>query len=512
MPRLFYQTMQDNAGNLLFGVSGTMRLAGTSTLATIYGDEALTVIVPNPMTNHPNYGTFKCYLGPGNYDFYMAKAGYTFETLTGVQGSGTMASQDATAVVITGGSATFSGPLVANAGATVNGLLTANGGAAIPSTLTANAVIVSGGMSANGAVNLGSTLVAAGLITASGGLTVPHTITVNELVVAGAMSAGGAVVLGGAVAVNGALTANAGATVTGTLTTNAVSVTGLLTANGDATVHGLLTANGGAAIPGTLTANAVIASGGMSVTGAVTLGATLAVNGLLTANAGATVTGTLTTNAVTITGVLNVPGTSQTDGKAVFRGNPVNDFGLEVFPGFAFLERLCIGGVHADLSSLKASLTYNKSASEHGMVFRAAGADTGSLTQIFTNVAGTQVGSISTSATVTAFNTTSDARLKHDIAPLEDAASLVQRLRPVRFRWTADDAPGVGLLAHELQAEIPDAVTGAPDAVDADGRVQPQQVDYSKLVPYLVSAVQTLVRQVETLTARLATLEAAAEA
>ena len=54
MSRLFYHVMQDNAGNLLFDVSGTMRIAGTGTLATIYGDEALTVILPNPMTNHPH--------------------------------------------------------------------------------------------------------------------------------------------------------------------------------------------------------------------------------------------------------------------------------------------------------------------------------------------------------------------------------------------------------------------------------------------------------------------------
>ena len=65
MSRLFYHVMQDNVGNLLFDVSGTMRLAGTGTLATIYGDEALTVILPNPMTNHPSFGSFKCFLGAG---------------------------------------------------------------------------------------------------------------------------------------------------------------------------------------------------------------------------------------------------------------------------------------------------------------------------------------------------------------------------------------------------------------------------------------------------------------
>lgn len=106
MSRLFYQVMQDNVGNLLFDVSGTMRIAGSGTLATIYGDEALTVILPNPMTNHPSFGSFKCFLGPGDYDFYMAKAGYTFETLTGLQGGGTMVEQDASAVAITGGSVT----------------------------------------------------------------------------------------------------------------------------------------------------------------------------------------------------------------------------------------------------------------------------------------------------------------------------------------------------------------------------------------------------------------------
>ena len=105
MARLFYHVMQDNVGNLLFDVSGTMRIAGTGTLATIYGDEALTVILPNPMTNHPSFGSFKCFLGAGDYDFYMAKSGYTFETLTGVQGHGTMAQLDASAVAITGGTA-----------------------------------------------------------------------------------------------------------------------------------------------------------------------------------------------------------------------------------------------------------------------------------------------------------------------------------------------------------------------------------------------------------------------
>ena len=125
MSRLFYHVMQDNEGNLLFGVSGTMRVAGSGTLATIYGDEELTVVLPNPMTNHPSFGSFKCFLGAGDYDFHMAKAGYTFETLTGVQGHGTLAQQDADAVAITGGNATLGTLTTANAtitGGSVTGL------------------------------------------------------------------------------------------------------------------------------------------------------------------------------------------------------------------------------------------------------------------------------------------------------------------------------------------------------------------------------------------------------
>jgi hypothetical protein len=45
-------------------------------------------------------------------------------------------------------------------------------------------------------------------------------------------------------------------------------------------------------------------------------------------------------------------------------------------------------------------------------------------------------------------------------------------------------------MAHELQAVIPYMVTGNKDAVDATGNILPQAVDYSKLTPILVKAIQ----------------------
>jgi len=119
------------------------------------------------------------------------------------------------------------------------------------------------------------------------------------------------------------------------------------------------------------------------------------------------------------------------------------------------------------------------------------------------NVAGTQVGSILTTGSGTSFGTTSDVRLKHAIATLTGALERVRALRPVTFTWNADDTPGIGFLAHELQAQIPEAVTGEPDAVDAQGDVVPQQVDNSKVVPWLVGAIQQLLARVEALEATL---------
>ena len=49
-----------------------------------------------------------------------------------------------------------------------------------------------------------------------------------------------------------------------------------------------------------------------------------------------------------------------------------------------------------------------------------------------------------------------------------------------------------GFLAHEAQAVVPECVTGAKDAVDADGNPEYQGIDQSKLVPLLVKTIQEL--------------------
>jgi hypothetical protein len=139
--------------------------------------------------------------------------------------------------------------------------------------------------------------------------------------------------------------------------------------------------------------------------------------------------------------------------------------------------------------------------SQHGIIIVPTGADASpGAALLLRNVAGTDVGSITTTAAATQFNTTSDSRLKTGVDDLTGELALIQALRPVSFRWRATDAPGVGFLAHEVAAHVQGVITGDEGAVDEDGQIRAQQIDLSKLVPYLVGAIKTMA-------ARLAVLE-----
>jgi hypothetical protein len=125
----------------------------------------------------------------------------------------------------------------------------------------------------------------------------------------------------------------------------------------------------------------------------------------------------------------------------------------------------------------------------------------------FENPNGT-VGQIQTSGSATAYLTSSDYRLKEDVQPLQIGLSTVSQMRPVSYKWKVDGSIGHGFIAHELQALVPDAVSGEKDAVDEDGKPIHQGVDYSKIVVHLVAAIQEQQATIIALTARVAELEA----
>ena len=83
----------------------------------------------------------------------------------------------------------------------------------------------------------------------------------------------------------------------------------------------------------------------------------------------------------------------------------------------------------------------------------------GSIVQFYND--GTQVGSISiANGSSTAYNTSSDHRLKTNVQPMTGATATFMQLNPVNFEWIADGTRVNGFLAHELQAVIPESATG----------------------------------------------------
>jgi hypothetical protein len=118
------------------------------------------------------------------------------------------------------------------------------------------------------------------------------------------------------------------------------------------------------------------------------------------------------------------------------------------------------------------------------------------------------VGTIRTNASATAYNTSSDYRLKNTIAPMTGALAKVALLKPCTYKWNVDGTDGEGFIAHELAEVVPDCVSGAKDAVDANGNPQYQGVDTSFLVATLTAAIQELKAELDTVKAQNAAFEA----
>jgi hypothetical protein len=181
----------------------------------------------------------------------------------------------------------------------------------------------------------------------------------------------------------------------------------------------------------------------------------------------------------------------------------------------------------------------------------ASGVGTGNQIR-FGNDNGT-VGSIVTSGSSTAYNTSSDYRLKENVSYDFDATTRLKQLKPARFNFKADANKIVdGFLAHEVQSVIPEAITGTKDATvtkekvvvnvydnviaenieqadwetgkiaDEKGntrypidstweasKIVPvyQGIDQAKLTPLLTKALQEAIAKIESLEARLTALE-----
>ena len=129
-----------------------------------------------------------------------------------------------------------------------------------------------------------------------------------------------------------------------------------------------------------------------------------------------------------------------------------------------------------------------------------------------------------------AYNTSSDYRLKEAVNYNFDATTRLKELKPARFNFISDETNTLvdGFLAHEVSNVVPEAITGTKDAMHPEvlytaddelpegkeigdvkeaTKINPQSIDQSKLVPLLTSALQEAITKIETLEARVQTLE-----
>jgi len=130
----------------------------------------------------------------------------------------------------------------------------------------------------------------------------------------------------------------------------------------------------------------------------------------------------------------------------------------------------------------------------------------------------------------TSYNTSSDYRLKENEVNISDGITRLKQLKPYKFNWKSDSGGSKvdGFFAHEVSSIVPEAIVGEKDAMipevlyTADDelpegknigdvkkatKINPQQIDQAKLVPLLTSALQEAITKIETLEAKVTTLE-----
>ena len=184
----------------------------------------------------------------------------------------------------------------------------------------------------------------------------------------------------------------------------------------------------------------------------------------------------------------------------------------------------CRSTFYSDGSSSMACSTFvNQSGASSGTpvsyYYHGAASGGTTATQIaFTNGSAITVGTITSNGTATAFNTSSDRRLKTNIVDLTNSGTIIDSLKPRSFTWISDNSADAGFIADEFQQVLPKAVTGQPNAnkeeeyevtpavKDSMGNITTpavmgtrtvpvyQMIDASQpeLIAYLVAEVQSL--------------------
>ena len=156
------------------------------------------------------------------------------------------------------------------------------------------------------------------------------------------------------------------------------------------------------------------------------------------------------------------------------------------------------GDILFGVTSLSTTGAYFESSSNSRMVLSLGSSTTSnSVIAAYKNPNGT-VGTVSTNGSATAYNTSSDARLK-DVTGFARGLEVINELNPVAYNWKADGKADEGLIAQEVEELVPNAISQTEDGY--------YQMDYSKLVTHLVKGMQEQQKQIESLKSEIADLK-----
>jgi hypothetical protein len=139
-------------------------------------------------------------------------------------------------------------------------------------------------------------------------------------------------------------------------------------------------------------------------------------------------------------------------------------------------------------------------ATDFGIELRPTLATSGAVFASFLNNTGTRIGSISRNTTTNAvlYNTTSDERLKENIADSNPVLETISKIKVRQYDWKdANVHQDYGFIAQELDTVI-DGVVTKPDDAELMW-----SVDYSKITPHLVKAIQEQQAMIEELKAEI---------
>lgn len=215
-------------------------------------------------------------------------------------------------------------------------------------------------------------------------------------------------------------------------------------------------------------------------------------------------------------------GTSSRAGFSIIRGAKENTTAGD-FKGYlsfltqdgstGLIERMRIssgGFVGIGMTSSKA---LGVTSATDGTVFlnNTSGVTTSTMVQF--DFGGSAIASITCTSSACAYNTTSDRRVKKNLAPTKFGIADVMRLPIYDGQYVTDGTSGTFVVAQELATVFPEAVTQPADATatcDPRGDMTGcWQVDYGRLTPLLFAGEQDLQRELDRLTQRVAALEAA---